>query len=102
MLRSPTRRQAGSRRQKALGSPGRVAKIDKALAAGPDLSDEQVAEVKRLRDEGERLHKTGHEGGVERLDAVGAGRVFGPSGHRTLPQHTGQHSEGARVKKPFL
>ncbi len=59
MLRSPTRRQAGSRRQKALGSPGRVAKIGKALAAGPDLSDEQVAEVKRLRDEGERLPKTG-------------------------------------------
>lgn len=79
MLRSPTRRQAGSRRQKALGSPGRVAKIDKALAAGPDLSDEQIAEVKRLRDEGERLHKTGHEGGVERLDAVGAGMVFGPA-----------------------
>ncbi len=77
VLRSPTRRQAGSRRQKALGSPGRVAKIDKALAAGPGLSDEQVAEVKRLRDEGERLHKTGHEGGVERLDAVGAGMVVG-------------------------
>ena len=56
MLRSPTRRQAGSRRQKALGSPGRVAKIDKALAAGPDLSDEQVAEVKTLRDKGESLH----------------------------------------------
>ena len=79
MLRSPTRRQAGSRRQKALGSPGRVAKIDKALAASPELSDEPVAEVKRLRDEGERLHKTGHEGGVERLDAVGAGMVFGPA-----------------------
>ena len=59
VLRSPTRRQAGSRRQKALGSPGRVAKIDHALAAGPGLSDEQVAEVKRLRDKGERLHKTG-------------------------------------------
>lgn len=43
----------------ALGSPGRVARIDKALAAGPYLGDEQVAEVKRLRDEGERLHKTG-------------------------------------------
>ena len=52
MLRSPTRRQAGSRRQKVLGSPGRVAKIDKALAAGPDLSDEQVSEVKTLRDKG--------------------------------------------------
>ena len=41
MLRSPRGRQAESRRQKALGSPRRVAKIDKALAAGPDLSDEQ-------------------------------------------------------------
>ncbi len=59
MLRSSTRMQAGSRRQKAPGSPGRLAKIDKALAAGPDLSDEQVAEAKRLRDEGERLHETG-------------------------------------------
>ena len=36
-----------------------MAKIDKALAASPVLSDEQVAEVKRLRDEGERLHETG-------------------------------------------
>ncbi len=79
VLRSPTRRQAGSRRQKALGSPGRAAKKDKALAAGPDLGDERFAEVKPPRDEGERLHKTGHEGGVERLDAVGAGRVFGPA-----------------------
>ena len=43
----------------ALGSPGRVARIDKALAADPYLSDERVAEMKRLRDEGERLHKTG-------------------------------------------
>ena len=59
MLRSPTRRQAGSRRQKALGSPGRMARTDKALAAGPSLGDERVAEVKRLRDEGERLNKTG-------------------------------------------
>ncbi len=58
MLRSPRGRQAESR-QKALRSPERVAKIDKALAAGPDLSDEQVAEVKRLHDEGERFHKTG-------------------------------------------
>ena len=59
---SPTRRQAGRHRQKALGSPGRVAKIDQALAASPGLSDEPVAEVKRLRDEGERLHKTGGHG----------------------------------------
>jgi hypothetical protein len=62
MLRSPTRRQAESRRQKALGSPGRVAKIDKALTAGPDLSDEQIAEVKTLRDKGESLHNAGKHG----------------------------------------
>jgi len=43
MLRSPTRRQAGSRRQKALGSPGRVAKIGQALTAGPGLGDEHIA-----------------------------------------------------------
>lgn len=43
----------------AFGCPGRVANIDKALAAGPELSDEQIAEVKSLRDEGEKLHKTG-------------------------------------------
>lgn len=36
-----------------------MAKIDKALGASPNLSDEQVTEVKRLRDEGERLHETG-------------------------------------------
>ncbi len=39
----------GSRRQKALGSAGRGAKIDQAPAAGPDLGDEHLAGVKRLR-----------------------------------------------------
>ncbi len=43
----------------AFGCPGRVAQIDKALAAGPDLGDEQIAEVKSLRDEGATLHAAG-------------------------------------------
>lgn len=79
MLRSPTRRQAGSRRQNALGSPGRVAKIDKALTASPDLSDEQVAEVERLRDEGERLHETG--GHIQSMDTLPVPTFKGGHGH---------------------
>ena len=51
---APTRRQVGSRRQKALGSPGRVAKIDKALATGSGLSDEQDAEANGCATKAER------------------------------------------------
>ncbi|MEE9205917.1 MAG: hypothetical protein V3U50_02935 [Acidimicrobiia bacterium] len=36
-----------------------IAQIDKALAAGPDLSTEQIAEVEAWRDEGESLHRSG-------------------------------------------
>ena len=43
----------------AFGCPGRMAQIDKALAAGPNLSAEQITEVKALRDEGESLHRSG-------------------------------------------
>ncbi len=53
-----------------------IAKIDAALAGGPSLSAEQIAEVKTLRDEGARLHKTGkHSKAVatlaEALDTLG-------------------------------
>ncbi len=51
-----------------------MAKIDKALAAGPDLGDEQVAEVKRLRGEGERLHETG--GHSQSMDTHSGHRRF--------------------------
>ena len=34
-------------------------KIDDALAKNPSLSTEQMAEVKKLRAEGETLHKAG-------------------------------------------
>ncbi len=43
----------------AFQCPADVAKIDAALKAGPDISAQQRAEVKKLRDEGERLHKSG-------------------------------------------
>jgi hypothetical protein len=39
--------------------PQDMAKIDKALAASPKLSDAQLADVKRLRAEGETLHNQG-------------------------------------------
>ena len=46
----------------AFQCPGDVAKIDAALKAGTNLSMEQLAEVKKLRDEGEGLHKSGKHG----------------------------------------
>ena len=42
--------------------PKDVQAIDAALAENPPLSSEQQAEVKRLRDEGDRLHKAGQHG----------------------------------------
>lgn len=40
--------------------PQDMAQIDAALAANPKISAEQMAEVKRLRAEGEALHKAGN------------------------------------------
>ena len=43
-------------------------KIDEALAANPQLSASQFAEVKKLRDEGEALHKAGkHQESIDTL-----------------------------------
>lgn len=39
-----------------------IAQIDAALAAGPNLGTEQIAEVQALRDKGESLHKSGKHG----------------------------------------
>lgn len=39
-----------------------MATIDAALQAGINLSTAQLAEVKRLRQEGERFHKAGNHG----------------------------------------
>ena len=63
----------------AFHCPSDIAKIDKALAAGPDLRDEQVAEVKRLRDEGERLHETG--GHSQSMDTLPVPTFKGGYGH---------------------
>ncbi|MDH3669793.1 MAG: hypothetical protein OES46_01345 [Gammaproteobacteria bacterium] len=46
----------------AFHCPADMAKIDAALQAGTKLSATQLAEVQRLRDEGERLHKAGNHG----------------------------------------
>ncbi|MGH8771199.1 MAG: hypothetical protein ACREV2_08485 [Burkholderiales bacterium] len=43
-------------------------KIDEALAKSPQLSPEKMAEVKKLRAEGETLHNTGkHQESVDTL-----------------------------------
>ena len=48
--------------------PVDMAAIDDALAAGPDLSEEDLAKVKTLRAEGEELHNSGdHAASVETL-----------------------------------
>ena len=39
-----------------------MGKIDKALAAGPGLSAEDMAKVKLLRAQGEAMHKAGKHG----------------------------------------
>ncbi|WP_281704839.1 hypothetical protein [Aeromonas taiwanensis] len=52
----------------AFHCPMDMKKIDDALAAGPALSAEQLAEVKQLRADGENLHKAGkHQESVDTL-----------------------------------
>ena len=52
----------------AFHCPKDMAAIDAALAKNPQLSAEQLAEVKRLRAEGEAYHKAGkHQESVDTL-----------------------------------
>ena len=52
----------------AFHCPADMKKIDAALAANPKLSSADLAEVKRLRAEGEKLHKAGkHQESVDTL-----------------------------------
>ncbi len=52
----------------AFHCPADMAKIDAALAANPSLSAEQLAEVQRLRAEGESYHQAGqHQESVDTL-----------------------------------
>lgn len=52
----------------AFHCPKDMAQIDQALAAGPKISPEQLAEVKKLRAEGEEYHKAGnHQASVDTL-----------------------------------
>jgi hypothetical protein len=44
-------------------------KIDEAMAKNPKLSDAQMSEVKKLRTDGEALHKAGKH--QESVDALG-------------------------------
>jgi hypothetical protein len=52
----------------AFHCPADMRKIDEALAKNPQLSSEQMAEVKKYRAEGEALHKAGkHQESVDTL-----------------------------------
>jgi hypothetical protein len=52
----------------AFHCPADMAKIDAALAKNPQLSKEDLAEVKKLRADGEALHKAGkHQESVDTL-----------------------------------
>lgn len=52
----------------AFHCPADMKKIDDALAKGPKLSAEQMAEVKKLRADGEASHKAGkHQEAVDTL-----------------------------------
>lgn len=52
----------------AFHCPADMRKIDEALAKGPKLSAEQMAEVKKLRVDGEASHKAGkHQDAVDTL-----------------------------------
>ncbi|MCB1943574.1 MAG: hypothetical protein KDI53_16280 [Candidatus Accumulibacter sp.] len=53
----------------AFHCPADMKKIDDALAKNPPLTAEQMSEVKKLRAEGEALHKAGkHQESVDTLD----------------------------------
>ena len=52
----------------AFHCPADMTKIDAALATNPKLTSEQLSEVKKLRAEGETLHKAGqHQESVDTL-----------------------------------
>ncbi|HRH89038.1 MAG TPA: hypothetical protein PLO41_19485 [Rubrivivax sp.] len=52
----------------AFHCPADMKKIDDALAKNPSLNAEQMAEVKKLRAEGESLHKAGkHQESIDTL-----------------------------------
>lgn len=53
----------------AFHCPAEMKKIDEALAKNPQLSAEQMAEVKKLRAEGESLHTAGkHQESLDTLE----------------------------------
>lgn len=52
----------------AFHCPADMKKIDEALAKNPPISAEQLAEVRKLRADGEALHKAGkHQESVDTL-----------------------------------
>lgn len=54
--------------------PGIMAKIDAALAQNPSLSAEQLAEVQKLRADGEAMHAAGKH--KDSVDALGKAKAI--------------------------
>lgn len=68
----------------AFHCPADMKKIDAALAAQPKLSEAQLAEVKKLRAEGEELHKAGkHQESIDTLAKALKILDVGPASPRT-------------------
>lgn len=68
----------------AFHCPADMKKIDAALAAQPKLSEAQLAEVKKLRAEGEELHKAGkHQESIDTLAKAMKILDVGPASPRT-------------------
>lgn len=62
----------GTSKAYAHGCPGEMALIDKALQAKPKLSPQDLEKVRKLRAEGEKLHKDDKHG--ESMLALGSAK----------------------------
>lgn len=62
----------GASKAYAHGCPGEMALIDKALQAKPKLSPQDLEKVRKLRAEGEKLHKDDKHG--ESMLALGSAK----------------------------
>ena len=56
----------------AFRCPSEMKKIDEALAKNPTLSAAQMADVKKFRAEGEKLHPSNHQASLDALEKAKA------------------------------
>ena len=56
----------------AFRCPSEMKKIDEALAKNPTLTAAQLADVKKFRDEGAKLHPSNHQASLDALEKAKA------------------------------